>query len=77
MLSRSAILVAVPAAAVGRLDSLSPLGVLARGYALVQNAAGEILRRASQVRSGERVSIRLAEAQVEARVEAVRALSRT
>ncbi len=55
----------------GRLDSLSPLAVLARGYALVHNARGEIVRRAEQTSPGERVSIRVAEAELEARVESV------
>ena len=43
----------------GRLLSLSPLGVLQRGYALVQDEAGGVIRSATQVAVGQTVSTRL------------------
>lgn len=55
----------------GRLDGLSPLGVLGRGYALVQRRAdGALVRRPADVAPGDGLRIRLAEGEIEARVAA-------
>jgi exodeoxyribonuclease VII large subunit len=65
--------VAGMAAAAGRLETLSPLGVVARGYAIVQRADdGAIVRRAAEVAVGDGLRVRLAEGELDARVEAVR-----
>jgi exodeoxyribonuclease VII large subunit len=61
----------------GRLDSLSPLAVLGRGYALVRRSRdGAIVRTAEQLERGERLAIRVAEAQLEAIVDSVAVLPR-
>jgi exodeoxyribonuclease VII large subunit len=61
----------------GRLESLSPLAVLTRGYAIVRRMRdGGIVRAAEDVEPGERLSLRVAEAEIEAAVAAVRALRR-
>jgi exodeoxyribonuclease VII large subunit len=44
----------------GRLDALSPLRVLARGYALVRLPEGHVVRRASDVQVGQSVTITVA-----------------
>jgi exodeoxyribonuclease VII large subunit len=52
------------------LSSLSPLGVLERGYAVVWKTAGATaLRAASEVQPGEELRIRLARGGLRARVE--------
>jgi len=42
------------------LDSLSPLGILGRGYAIVTSSIGEVLRDANRVAIGDEVEARLA-----------------
>jgi exodeoxyribonuclease VII large subunit len=53
----------------GRLDSLSPLGVLARGYAICTLETGRAARRAEEVAIGTAVRVRLAEGSLGCRVE--------
>jgi exodeoxyribonuclease VII large subunit len=57
------------ASAAERLQSLSPLGVLARGYSLTRLRDGEIVRHASQAPPGTRVTVTLDEGALHARVE--------
>jgi exodeoxyribonuclease VII large subunit len=54
-----------------RLDGLSPLACLARGYAIAALPGGEVLTRAERVRPGERVTVRLHEGSLGCRVEDV------
>jgi len=53
-----------------RLLALSPAATLRRGYAIVQQADGTVVRSAAQVAPGERITIRLAEDQLTAVAEA-------
>lgn len=53
--------------AMAKLDTLSPLAVLTRGYSITQTADG-ILRDASQVRAGDKLSITLEKGKLEAGV---------
>ena len=57
------------ALAVASLDALSPLGVLQRGYAIAQDASGQLLRDAAAVAEGDAVSVRLAKGRLKTRVE--------
>ncbi|HJZ94689.1 MAG TPA: exodeoxyribonuclease VII large subunit [Gemmataceae bacterium] len=60
------------AAVAGKLSTLSPLNVLARGYSLTHGPDGRLLRDASTVHPGDTLSTRLAAGEVVSRVESVR-----
>ena len=47
--------------AAGKLVSLSPLSVLARGYAIAFDERGRVIKRAIDVQSGDRINIRVSE----------------
>jgi exodeoxyribonuclease VII large subunit len=52
----------------GQLEALSPLAILDRGYALVFDASGTLLKDAARVKSGDEISARLAKGTVLATV---------
>jgi exodeoxyribonuclease VII large subunit len=54
-----------------RLHSLSPLAVLDRGYALVLDAAGTLVRSATQLAPGDQLVTRLADGVFNSRVESI------
>jgi exodeoxyribonuclease VII large subunit len=54
-----------------KLDALSPLAVLGRGFAIAENEKGEILRDSAQVSVDESVKIRLEKGSLKARVEEI------
>ena len=51
----------------GKLDAISPLKVLARGYAIAESR-GKILLRADQVKDGDVVTVRLSEGKINCEV---------
>jgi exodeoxyribonuclease VII large subunit len=53
----------------GQLEALSPLAILDRGYALVFDASGVLLKDASRVRAGDEISARLAKGTIAATVK--------
>lgn len=60
------------AALAGRLESLSPLAVLARGYSVTTRAeTGEIVRDADSVVAGQRLKTRLLHGEIFSRVDSV------
>jgi exodeoxyribonuclease VII large subunit len=52
-----------------RLESLNPMAVLGRGFAVVTRPDGELVRSARQVSSGDALNIRLADGSVDAHVD--------
>jgi exodeoxyribonuclease VII large subunit len=57
--------------AAGRLDAVSPLKVLARGYAIAESG-GKVLTAASQAKTGDVLRVRLARGELQARVTEVK-----
>lgn len=51
---------------VAKLDAMSPLKVLTRGYSMALNASGEVLRSTGQVQLGERINIRVSDGSLSA-----------
>jgi exodeoxyribonuclease VII large subunit len=56
------------AAASGRLDALSPLKILERGYSLARDARGQVLRRVAQFPAGLAFRLRVSDGEIPARV---------
>jgi exodeoxyribonuclease VII large subunit len=52
-----------------QLKALSPLAILERGYALVFDSSGKLVKSAAQVEAGDEISARLARGTLSARVE--------
>lgn len=52
-----------------QLKALSPVAILERGYALVFDSSGKLVKDSSQVNSGDEISAKLARGKITARVE--------
>jgi exodeoxyribonuclease VII large subunit len=57
---------------VGRINALSPLAILGRGYAICRDQQGMILREAARVTRGDRVEVTLALGGLDCRVEQIK-----
>jgi exodeoxyribonuclease VII large subunit len=57
------------AVAVSKLDMLSPLAVLGRGYALVKDEAGNLISRAAMVKTGQKLALRFEDGEVDCRAD--------
>ena len=55
-------------AQISKLEAMSPLKVLTRGYSMAQTQRGEVVRSINQVELGERIRIRLSEGTISATV---------
>ena len=54
------------AVAAARLDALSPLAVLSRGYSVTRDTEGKIVRSAKKIRPGDKLSLTFADGEVAA-----------
>ena len=57
--------------AAAKLDALSPLKVLSRGYAIAMDKDGRAVKDSSGVRAGDKLTVRLASGALGCRVEDV------
>lgn len=55
--------------AVGKVDALSPLAILQRGFALCRDSSGKIVKRAADLSLGDLVHVTLAEGELDCCVE--------
>ena len=51
-----------------KLNGLSPLGTLGRGYSLTKDASGRVVRSVSQVGEGDMISVTVADGEFSAKV---------
>ncbi|HYK96938.1 MAG TPA: exodeoxyribonuclease VII large subunit [Candidatus Acidoferrales bacterium] len=65
------------AAAKRHLDALSPLGVLGRGYAIVEGADGHVRASVTTLRAGEKARLRMRDGRANVTVEGVEAGGRS
>ena len=59
-------------ASTAKLEAMSPLKVLTRGYAIVDDEKGNAIRSAGQLHNGDRITLRLSDGRANCRVEDVR-----
>lgn len=62
---------------VAQLDIMSPIATVSRGYSIAKNASGEILRSISQVNSGDTISLRVSDGEINAAVSQVKSIKAT
>jgi exodeoxyribonuclease VII large subunit len=55
----------------GKLDALSPLAVLERGYSLTRTPEGHVITEAAEVKPGDEVRVRLLRGELQCRVQSV------
>jgi exodeoxyribonuclease VII large subunit len=55
-----------------KLDALSPLKVLSRGYAITQKEDGAVLRSVADTKAGDRLSITLSDGKISATVDDIK-----
>jgi exodeoxyribonuclease VII large subunit len=54
--------------AAAKLNALSPLAVLTRGYSITETADGRVIRDSSNVKKGDEIDVRLANGKLRAEV---------
>ena len=60
---------------VAKLDAMSPLKVLTRGYAMAENETGDLIRSVRQVKTGDKLNVRFSDGTVETTVRDTKELT--
>ncbi len=58
--------------AAGKLDALSPLKTLSRGYSITVDEKGELIKDAKQLKKGEKIQIKFAKGNAKAAIEEIK-----
>lgn len=58
--------------AAAKLDALSPLSVLSRGYAITKSASGDILKTVTQLKPGDKMQVQFADGMADCVVEEIK-----
>ena len=58
-----------------KLDAMSPLKVLSRGYAMAQKETGELIRSVKQTTTGESIVVSLADGKLNASILSIKEAS--
>lgn len=54
---------------ISKIDALSPLKTLTRGYSVTENSSGEVIKKVGDVKPNDKISIRLTDGKINAIVE--------
>jgi exodeoxyribonuclease VII large subunit len=54
---------------VASLDAMSPLKVISRGYSIVSDSCGKIIKKTGDVGSGEKISVRVEDGNINCTVD--------
>ena len=52
-----------------KLDGLSPLGTISRGFSLAFNEDGKLIKKVTDVKSGDKIDLRVSDGRVRATVD--------
>ena len=57
--------------ATGRLEAVNPLAVLSRGYGMVSDGEGGVVKSVKSLNAGDRISVRVSDGRIDAVVDSV------
>ena len=52
-----------------KLDAMSPLKVLARGFSIAETESGNVVKSVSDVKSGDKIAVKVADGRIDCTVD--------